>query len=354
MNRLYDYFILLLSLLFISTAGPFQVASGVDVLASVSIRLMASSAVFFVWAIWRGQALPPRGQMKELSLGAFFMVTHFVLWFKAFDLTDYASTLLLLVAQPIFAAVLAPVFGESISKKAWIAVGIALVGMVIIAGGDVSLGPKALFGDLLALLGALAIAVYFGVTKKTRNLMPMGTFMAWTMGLGALMVTPLALVAGAQFTGYSAESWGWMAGMVLLTTLAGHGLMNLVAKRLDLFSLQVVVVLEPVVGIALGVAIFGAGYTATHVLGGLILSVAVVIGLWPDRSVQEAGEVLASASDPDAGGEPFASSGFEPALSLGSEFKAGEGSEAAGEGSVEAIPLLASDGGPRLPERSSL
>lgn len=350
MTRFFDYLILFVSLVLVSTAGPFLVASEMDVLATVSIRLIVSAAVFFAWAMMRAQIRVPKGHMGRVVAGAALLVAHFVFWFKAFDLTDYASNMLLLVAQPIFAALLAPVFGESINKKAWFAVGIAVVGMLIIAGGDLSLGPKALLGDLLGVMGALAIALFFGVTKNTRHAMPMPTFMAWTFGVGALMVTPIAIAAGDRFTGYSMQAWGWMAALIVLTTLIGHGLMNVAAKRLELFPLQVVIVLEPPIGIALGAVIFGAGYTNIHLIGGLVLSSAVVIGLWPDRK-QPAVDVE-PALNPIA--EPallLAPSGSGDALRL-SDATRSEGKSRKGEG-VESV-VVAARSPLRTPTRSSL
>lgn len=288
-NRSSAYVVLFIGLVLVSTSGPFLVASGIDTLSTVVLRLGASGAIFLVWAAAMGALRPPREEWGRLVLGAVLLAAHLGLWVKAFDLTDYASTLLLLVTQPVIAAMLGHFVGEPATRTTWISVGLAVVGLGIIAGGDVSLGPRALLGDALAVLGAGAIALFFLVTKRTRTTMPMPTFLGWTMGLGAVLFMPVVLISGSRLTGYSAESWAWMAALVLLTTVGGHGLMNLVARHVKLFTLQVVIVLEPPIGIAMGAAIFGAGFSSTHLIGGVILTVAVIVGLWPEAVKKDVG-----------------------------------------------------------------
>ena len=72
------------------------------------------------------------------------------------------------------------------------------------------------------------------------------------------------------------------AGLVLVTTMGGHGLMNLAARGLRLFTVNVVIVLEPAIAIGLGVLLLGETVTARQVAGGAILAASVVIALLPD------------------------------------------------------------------------
>jgi drug/metabolite transporter (DMT)-like permease len=55
--------------------------------------------------------------------------------------------------------------------------------------------------------------------------------------------------------------------------------MNYAANHVSLFTLNIVIVLEPAVGIAIGALLFGATVTATQLAGGVLLSAAVVFGM---------------------------------------------------------------------------
>ena len=275
-------------LLLVSTAGPFLVATGLETTTLVVHRLGGSGLVFLAWAAATGALRLPREHLARTIFGGALLAAHFLLWIKAFDLTDYASNLLLLVAQPVIAAVLGTRLGERPTRGTWLSVSLALAGLLLIAGGDFALGPKALAGDLLSVLGSAAITVFYAATRRARAVMPLPAFMGWTMTIGALVALPFALVSGATLLPTSAASWGWLAGLVVLSTVAGHGLMNLAARHVRLFTLNVVIVLEPAIGIGLGAALFDASVSTLQVTGGLVLAAAVLVGLGPERRLRRA------------------------------------------------------------------
>jgi drug/metabolite transporter (DMT)-like permease len=190
----------------------------------------------------------------------------------------------LLVAQPVIAALLGIRLGQHPTRETWISIALSLVGLTIIAGGDFALGPRALLGDLMCILGDLAIALFYVVTHEERRELPLSSFMAVTLLFGALVELPLVLASGARLGGYPSEAYGWLLALILVTTMGGHGLMNVAARQVRLFTLNVVIVLEPPIGILIGAGLFGARVTALQIAGGVLLAAAVVIGLRQERS----------------------------------------------------------------------
>jgi drug/metabolite transporter (DMT)-like permease len=217
------------------------------------------------------------------------------MWVEAFELTDYASNLLLLVFQPIMAAFLAARLGERLPRHAVLAVVLSVFGLALIAGSDFALSRRALFGDALCLVAAIAITLFYVVTSRVRRVLSVEVFLASIMLVCAAVSLPVALVTGVQLWGFSAPTWGWIGAIVLVTTLMGHGLMNYAANHVSLFTLNIVIVLEPAVGIALGALLFGAGVTVTQLLGGVLLGASVVFGM---RKGREEAAVPASAATP--------------------------------------------------------
>jgi drug/metabolite transporter (DMT)-like permease len=201
------------------------------------------------------------------------------MWVKAFDLTDYASNLLLLVFQPLMAAFLTARLGERLPRHVVAAVGLSVLGMALIAGGDFALSPRALFGDALCLAAGVGITLFYVVSRPARRVLSLEVFLGAIMAVCALTALPVALVAGVPLWGYSAATWLWLGAIVIITTLTGHGLMNYAANHVSLFTLNIVIVLEPAVGIAIGVLLFGATLTAFQLLGGALLGTAVMFGL---------------------------------------------------------------------------
>jgi drug/metabolite transporter (DMT)-like permease len=112
--------------------------------------------------------------------------------------------------------------------------------------------------------------------------MPLSSFMGLTLAIGAAFELPIVLLSGARVFDYPPSSFAWLAALILVTTMGGHGLMNFAARYVKLFTLNVVIVLEPAIGILIGAMLFGATVTRLQVFGGAILACAVVIGLSPE------------------------------------------------------------------------
>lgn len=275
------YLTLFVAVVFVSTAGPFLAAAHMDTYAVVFWRLAATALILLGWARFGGALVITRAQLREVALGSALLTAHFLLWIKAFDLTDYASNLLLLVAQPAIAAVAGRWLGEPSGRHTWASVGIALAGLLVITRGDFALGWRAILGDLFCVLAGVAITGFYVVTRRTRSALPMPVFLGVTSAIGAVLTVPFLWLSDAPLLAYEPNQWGWLAGLILVTTIGGHGLYNIAARHLSLFTVNIVIVIEPVIGIWLGAMISGVRVTGTQLVGGVILGLAVVIGLLP-------------------------------------------------------------------------
>jgi drug/metabolite transporter (DMT)-like permease len=279
LTRTAAHLLLFGGLLLVSTAGPFIVLARMDAFAVVFWRSALAALGFGMVALLRGHAVLPRRYVVAVMTGGVLLGAHFLLWVKAFDLTNYASNLLLLVAQPALAALLGIRLGERPTAATRAAVALATTGMLVMAGGDLALGARAILGDGMCVAGGLAICLSYVRTRTARAELPLETFMAYTLAASAAVALPVAVGAHARLISYAGRSWGWMAALVIATTMGGHGLMNLCARHVRLFTLNLVIVLEPAFAIALGAVLFGASITPTQAAGGAILVAAVLVGL---------------------------------------------------------------------------
>jgi drug/metabolite transporter (DMT)-like permease len=279
LTRAAAHAVLCIGLVCVSTSGPFYVMTGMDPYAVVLWRMGLAAPLFLAWSAARGELRVAPGEGGRLVAGALLLAFHFLLWVKAFQLTDYASNLLLLVAQPVMAAVVAVRRGERTARGLVPSIVLATSGLCTIAGGDFALGGRALVGDLMCIVAGMTITVFYIVTRAARAGTPLGTFMGLTFAIGAAITLPVVWIGGAPVVGYPAPAWGWLAALVLVTTVAGHGLINLAARHVSLFTLNIVIVLEPAIAILLGALLFGASAGASAIVGGLLLVAAVGVGL---------------------------------------------------------------------------
>jgi drug/metabolite transporter (DMT)-like permease len=282
MSRTVAHVILFAGLVLVSTSGPFVIMAGMDAYAVVLLRTTLGAAGFLALAACTGKLRAPGPHAARLLAGGLLLGAHFLLWVKAFDLTNYASNLLLLVAQPIIAALLAVQLGERATWETWVSLALATVGLALITRGDFALGRRALIGDAMCIGASFAITLFYVVTRDARSTLPIASFMGYVMLAAAALAAPVVGWTHANLR-YCARSWAWLGAIVVLTTLGGHGLLNLVARHVKLFTLNVVIVLEPAIAIALGALLFGARITALQLGGGSLLGVAVVVGLLHER-----------------------------------------------------------------------
>jgi drug/metabolite transporter (DMT)-like permease len=275
------YVALFVGLLAVSTSAPFFVMARVDAYAAVFWRTALTALIGLGIGALRGK-IDRRAigrHARPLALGGVLLGLHFLMWVKAFDLTDYASNLLLLVFQPIMAAFLTARLGERLPRHAVAAVGLSVLGMALIAGGDFALSPRALLGDALCLAAGVAITLFYVVTSRARRELSVEVFLGAIMAVCAITALPVALAAGVPLWGFSAPTWQWIGAIVIVTTLMGHGLMNLAANHVSLFTLNIVIVLEPAVAITIGALLFGATVSVVQLLGGAFLGTAVMFGV---------------------------------------------------------------------------
>ena len=268
---------LVLGLLAISTSGPFFVMAKMSAFSAVFWRTALAGLLAVGVASLRGtlQLQPLREHRQALLLSGALLGVHFMLWVKAFDLTDYASNLILLVAQPVWSALLERMRGIALPLRTPLVLAMSLVGMLLVAGGDIALGPRALLGDLCCIVAGLVIAVFFVIGRAARQALALDAFMGVTLLIAAATALPVVLIAQDSLFDYPEASWYWLAGIVVITTLGGHGLLNAAARSLSLFTVNIAILLEPVLSIALGALMFGADITGIQIAGGVILIASV-------------------------------------------------------------------------------
>jgi drug/metabolite transporter (DMT)-like permease len=105
------------------------------------------------------------GTVSGIALGA-----HFGTWIASLQYTSVAASVVLVSTTPVFVAVAAyPLFGERTSAMSFAGIVLAIAGTAVIAGGEHSSGGAAFFGNILALIGTITMAVYVLIGRSLRT-----------------------------------------------------------------------------------------------------------------------------------------------------------------------------------------
>lgn len=211
------------------------------------------------------------------SISGVFLALHFILWFESLNFTSVASSVVLVTLQPIFAFIGTYfIFGERFSPGAVISMIIALVGSFIISWGDFQIGGMALFGDMLALLGAIAITVYFLIGQQLRRSLSLTTYTFIVYSMSSVTLIIYNLILNNDFTGYSASNWFIFILLAIIPTFLGHSIFNWALKWLSTSTISMAIVFEPIGASILAYFLLGEIVTASQWLGGAV----VIFGLF--------------------------------------------------------------------------
>ncbi len=203
-----------------------------------------------------------------------FLALHFWAWFESLKHTAVASSTAIVCTEVIWVALGYCLFlGGKIRKKAAAAIAVTLAGSLVIACSDSGEGTAHLYGDLLALAAAVAVACYTLIGRVARTTMSTVVYTYIVYSFSAVTLLLLAWAQGYSLTGYGAS--GAVAGLLLavFSTILGHSIFSWCLKFLSPAFVSASKLCEPVVAAGFAAVLFGEMPGLLQVIGG-----AVIIG----------------------------------------------------------------------------
>lgn len=155
---------------------------------------------------------------------------------------------------------------------------IASLGVCLIAGADWNTSSTALYGDLLALLGAVAMGGYFLVVKPLGHL-PLRPFMFVTALVGGVLLMLVCLQQGTDPTaGLTIDHLYWLLALALGPHLIGHGLLTWSLRKTSSTAVALATVGEPAGSALLAYALFSETIDGWTAVGCALTLGAIFVG----------------------------------------------------------------------------
>ena len=221
------------------------------------------------------RALRRRELGLSLLSGA-FLGAHFACYFEALHRTSIAAAVVLVDTEVLFVALASVLLlKKKLSRRAWLAVGLAFGGSAAVALADASGGAGGLQGDLIALAGAVWVAAYtlLGVACRKRLSTTVYTWLVYLAASATLLV--LALFSGTPLLGYGTENLLAGLGLAVFCTLLGHSVFSWGLKYLSPAFVSTAKLLEPVFSAIYGRFLFGEEPGLTVLLGGALILLGI-------------------------------------------------------------------------------
>ncbi len=172
------------------------------------------------------------------------LAVHFATWVPAVTLTTVAAATALGAVQPVWNALLARAGGQQVARRAWVGIVVAVLGALLLTGLDLGGDPRAMLGNLLALVGGMAAAVYVALGARARAQVSTLAYSVSTFGVCAVLLLVLCLAAGVPVIGFSAQTWGLLLALTVLAQLLGHTLLNRAVGTVGPVVVALVILLE--------------------------------------------------------------------------------------------------------------
>ncbi len=291
--------VLALSVVGISFAAPLIRLSNADPLVIATWRLGFSMVVVAAalllgggWREWR--RLATREYLWAFGAGV-MLATHFWSWNASLRYTSVAASVALVNLQPVIIAIVSALWlRESPSGKQWGGIAVAVIGALVVGvadvpGGLAAIGPallgngengsRALFGDLLALLGAVTAAGYYLVGRRIRQRLALWPYVALVYGAAFAACVVLSLATGKSLAPQPPRELAIFAGLALGPMLIGHTGMNWALGHLPAFLVNLTTLGEPIGATLLAAVLPGIAEIpgpGTMVGGALVLSGVIV------------------------------------------------------------------------------
>lgn len=180
-------------------------------------------------------------------LSGIFLAFHFYVFIASLDYTSVTSSTVLVTIHPVFVG-LGSYFllREKISAGFAKAVAVTFLGGVIISFGDAGNGDSALFGNLLAFMGALFITVYMLIGRIARQKMSVTSYTIIVYLSSTVTLFLVNLVVQEPFYPYQPKDWILILSMALICTIMGHNVLNWALKYFNPTFISSAILGEPV------------------------------------------------------------------------------------------------------------
>jgi len=280
------YLVLLIGILSVSLSSILiKLTYDVPAIIISSYRLIIASLILVSYAKFKKIAIKTKTgrDLMIAVVSGLFLSIHFITWIASIKYTSIASSVTLVSTSPVFVIILSfLLFKEKPTTITLLATAAAISGTILIAYSDKNLTPSIqypnpLFGDLLAISGALAVSIYFISGSHLRRYMQTFQYITVVYSSAALFTTAFALLSSKPFFGYRTASYIYMVLMAVIPQLFGHTSFNWALKHLKASAVAISTLGEPIGATILAYIFFHQTVNQLKLLGMIIVIFSIAV-----------------------------------------------------------------------------
>lgn len=223
---------------------------------------------------------------RDLLLAAasgLILAIHFATWIASLEYTSVLISVVFVTTSPLWVALLEVTFLRArLGRLVVIGLLIALAGGMLIglAGNNdtsTAVDGGSLYGGLLALAGAVAIAIYLVIGRKLRAKLSLTPYIWLVYSFAALFLLVMLALSGMPVTGYSASGYLWIVLLALIPQLIGHTSFNYALRFVPATFVSIMTQMEPIGSAVAAFIIFRETPLPLQVVGSAAIFVGVTL-----------------------------------------------------------------------------
>lgn len=238
-------------------------------------RLALSVVLLAIPALLREREALRRLNRRDwlvLAASALSLALHFYVWIESLNYTTVASSTVLVTSSPFIVLALGYwLLGERTNRIGLVAMIIGVVGAVMVGWGDFRVSGSALFGDVLAFLGAVTVSGYTIAGRFARQKMSATLYSTVVYALAAAFLWLLMLPQRIPLAPYPAREWVLFAALAVIPTILGHTIFNWALRWVSATTVSMSTLGEPVVATVLAWLLFREEPGWATIVGGILL-----------------------------------------------------------------------------------
>jgi drug/metabolite transporter (DMT)-like permease len=235
------------------------------------------------------------GLLCLLAGGA--LAVHFATWMPSVQLGSVATATALVATQPVWQGLIAAGQGRRPSAAGWLGIVMAVSGAAWATGADIGVSRQAVLADVLALIGAIAAAIYTALGERARADLSTTTYTWLCYGTCAALLLIVCLAGRIPIAGYAASTWAAILAIAAGAQLLGHSMFNYALHRVSATTISVIVLLEVPGAALLAWSWLGQQPRAASLPGLILIVLGVVVVILGSRAARDRGRATASLAD---------------------------------------------------------
>lgn len=270
--------------------GPLMLMAGAVAIGFAPIGLRLSPFEPQATAFWRfAFALPlialviwgSGGRIEKPSrmalLAGVFFGFDIAFWHASLVMTSVANATFLVNLGTAAVGLIAWVVLKERPTRIWlIALGVALLGALLLSRGGADGSPSALAGDLLAMVAAVMVGLYLFFAKLARRDMSAMNVLFWSTATTLVVCAGATLVQGEAIIPPDVSWFVWPLALAVVAHVLGQGLIVAGVGRTPAALGGLLLLIQPVTGALIAWPLFNEALTQIQLAG----CVLVLAGVW--------------------------------------------------------------------------